>query len=117
MKQQLENIEVIIIGGNHINALGVMRSLGEKGIKSFYIMTSPDQSYCKKCKYIKKYWAIKEEENEILNILRNEINFRNKRIYLIPTSDFAAFVLDKNFNELSNKYILPNIDNKEGEIL
>ena len=35
------NREVVVIGGNHHNTLSILRSLGEKGIKSLLIVLSP----------------------------------------------------------------------------
>ena len=32
------NREVVVIGGNHHNTLSILRSLGEKGIKSLLIV-------------------------------------------------------------------------------
>ena len=34
------NREVVVIGGNHHNTLSILRSLGEKGIKSLLIVLS-----------------------------------------------------------------------------
>lgn len=45
--------KVIVIGGNHHNTLGVLRSLGEKGVFSELILvTSSKYPYVKYSKYI-----------------------------------------------------------------
>ena len=109
--------KVIIIGGNHHNALGVVRSLGLEGIYPDVIITSNTRfSYLKKSKYIRKYYIVKEDKKEILSILDNKYNEEKYKPILIPTSDFAALLIDEEYNKLNKKYILPSIDDKQGEI-
>lgn len=115
--KKIVNFEIIIIGSNHINTLGVLRSFGENGIKSNVIITGNNiNCYTLKSKYIKQKWIIEEDEQSLIKLL-NELHFSCKKIYIIPTSDFAAYVLDKNFYLLSKKYFLPNIDNTQGKII
>lgn len=110
--------EVIIIGGNHHNMLGVLRAFGEKGILANVIITNPNK-YCfiKKSKYIKNCDIISEKENDIINLLTKKYSKMNKKAVLIPTSDFAALVIDKNLKQLEKKFIVPNINNKENKIV
>lgn len=109
--------KIIVIGGNHHNILGVIRSLGENNINPYIILTNDDKyAYVKKSRYIKKYWIVKEGKEEVLNILNENFNNENEKPILIPTSDFAAKLLDDFFEELKNKYLVPNINNKSGEI-
>ena len=119
-KKQIESDiknEVVIIGGIHHNMLGVIRSLGEKGIKSNIIVTTDKKfAYITKSKYVKKHFQILEDETKIKEILLdNFINKKNKAI-LIPTSDFSALFIDKNLKELQKYFIVPNINNKQGKI-
>ena len=47
------NKEIIVIGGNHHNTLAILRSLGEKGVKSLLIVVSEDSKpYIGYSKYI-----------------------------------------------------------------
>lgn len=50
------NREVVVIGGNHHNTLSILRSLGEKGIKSLLIVLSPydPKPFVGYSKYIQK---------------------------------------------------------------
>ena len=48
--------KTIVIGGNHHNTLGVIRSLGRKGVMPYVILTSGDNnSFVLKSKYIKNF--------------------------------------------------------------
>ena len=47
--------EIIVIGGNHHNTLAILRSLGEKGVKSLLIVVSKDpKPYIGYSKYIQE---------------------------------------------------------------
>ena len=51
------NIEVLILGGNHQNPLGVIEALGQKGIFSNVIInTNLRKSFVLKSKYVKQGW-------------------------------------------------------------
>ena len=59
--------DIIIIGADHCNALGVIRSLGECGIRPIFILLNDT----KKCmtaysKYIKKYFVIEKKKLKFL---------------------------------------------------
>ena len=109
--------EIIIIGRDHYNALSVIRSLGENGIKTIFILVRKDEFFfASKSKYIKKCISI-ENENSIVEKLKDlKAAFKNKPI-IIPTGDPIEKILDENYNYLSKYYYVPNIDGKQGEII
>lgn len=113
--QKNYNFDVVIVGSAHINALGVIRSLGEKGVNPILLLTG-NKRYIEKSKYVKKTYYSDLDEKEILDTLINKIEFNNKKCYIVPTGDFVAYVIDKNMNKLKSKYIIPNIKEKENEI-
>lgn len=107
---------VLVIGANHHNTLGVIRMLGINGIFSNVIIINDNKySYVTKSKFVNKAIIINEDEQKLLEEILKFSNI-NSNILLIPTSDFAASVIDKNFNLLSKNFILPSIMNKEGYI-
>ena len=100
--------EIVIIGGNHYNMLGVLRSLGEKKIKSNIIVIDNKRfAYVTKSKYVKSYYQTVEDEEKIKNILLNNFINQKQKAILIPTSDFAALFIDKNIDELQKYFIVP----------
>lgn len=107
--------EVIIIGGNHHNLLGIARGLGKKGVKSNAIITNDNRyPYVKKSKYIKKSFIVPEDEKRVLEKL---LLFKSTiKPVVFPCSDFAAYVIDKNYEKLKEFFILPSIRNTELEI-
>lgn len=110
MKNMKNN--VVILGPNHHNTLGVVRSLGRKGINPFVIFFSKDKSFpiCKS-RYIEKFY-ITDSVDEILRILKQLSLFfktasRKNKPILIACSDKMASFIDLNLNELSELYICP----------
>lgn len=116
--EKLSN-SVIIIGADHHNTLAVLRCLGKNKaditllIHSSQISTS--KPYIIKSRYAKKYYTCRENENELLIFLKKLK--REEKVILFPCSDFAAYVLDKNYSELSANYIIPGFKNSPGKIV
>ena len=109
--------EIIIIGGNHHNLLGMVRSFGERNFKCNVIITNDNRyAYVKRSKYINKCFVVHEDEKEIMTCLDKFSGNQNKPI-IFPTSDFSEAIIDKNFNAIKSSFILPSINNKQGQIL
>ena len=97
----------VVIGGNHHNTLGLIRSLGKEGISSFVILINKVQENCYvlKSQYVSGS-AIVEGEEDLIELLRR-IKISQKKQVLICTSDRAASIIDKNRKVLENDYYLP----------
>lgn len=48
--------KVVVVGSNHHNALGVIRSLGEFGCNVFFVTHSCDKSFVARSRYVEKHW-------------------------------------------------------------
>lgn len=100
----MEN-NVFVIGGNHHNTLGVIRSLGTVGISPYLLLSSKDESpYVALSKYIKEKWIFKSDL-EIISFLVSYPCERNS--VLISCSDTLAYLVDTNYEVLSSKYRIP----------
>lgn len=105
---------VIIIGGNHHNGLGLLRSLGEVSFNLYYIAYKSKKSFVTKSKYLKGYWYA-ENMGELMAILNT--NFRNVHpTIILPANDECSSILDQNYQELSRKFIIPHLNYSEGAI-
>ncbi len=99
--------EVIVIGGCHHNILGVIRSLGEKGLRPLVIIeTKEHYPYVAKSKYIKQCWIVKNEM-EVLDVLHQEAGKHGKKPVVIACADNLSSLLDMHYEELSQHYALP----------
>ncbi|WP_100010094.1 ATP-grasp domain-containing protein [Lentibacillus sediminis] len=108
--------EVIVLGGNHHNELGIIRSLGEVGCKVYFIAVNVKNSFVVKSKYITDYWFAFEED-DLLDILLQKFSDGKLKPIIIPSNDDTVAILDKNLDVLKKKFILPNIKNQENAIL
>ncbi|HOJ10480.1 MAG TPA: ATP-grasp domain-containing protein [Clostridiales bacterium] len=112
------NKKVVIIGDEHYNTLGVIRSLGEAGVRPDIIIidSCKAKSWVLTSCYVKHGTIVERNNEKIIAVLLDKSNGQNERIYLVPTSDFAVKLIDDNFNVLREHYVLPSIGNKAGEL-
>lgn len=104
------NNEILIIGGNHQNPLGVIEALGRKGLRSnVLIVSNCKNSFVLKSKYIKRGWICKDYK-EALTCIRKRFKDRNRKAVVFACCDDAASMLDLNYDELKNYLILPGVE-------
>lgn len=117
-KKVKENYEVVVIGNDHTNTLGVLRMFGENGILSNLYLLSDDNNKISvsKCKYLKCI-KIFDNERNLFDALINDFKKHKLKPILIPTSDGMAAMIDKKYDILSKKFITQNIDNKKNQII
>lgn len=97
--------EVIIIGGDHYNTYGIIRSLGEKGVLSnVFIQGTSQSSFVLKSKYIKE-GKVCLTDNELLKSLE-KYEFEKKPVVFCCSDQALSFVLS-NYEQLNNSFILP----------
>lgn len=107
---------IVIIGLDHSNTLGVIRSFGENGIKPYvFVISNTTCVAVKYSKYIYKYFICKDEEEALLTMIQ-EFENSDEKIVVIPTSDRASLILDSNYSRLSKRFILHNVANLDNKI-
>ena len=111
---------VIVFGGDHHNTLGVIRALGKSGVP-FSVLIHDTRAgnpliCCRYSRYIQKNLAVvSNNETEILQYFQKH-SLDGLKIPVITTSDFAAYVIDNNYESLSVHYHLPSVQNTGGNI-
>lgn len=108
------NREIIVIGGNHHNTLAILRSLGEKGVKSLLIVVSEDSKpYIGYSKYVQEMRVVKlvDEISSAMYLLHKS----SDKAVVIACADPISSYLDSHRNNLTEDFILPGSD-KEGKI-
>ena len=58
--RKLETPKIIVFGENHHNTLGLIRSLGEVGLRPYLVLVKSNVLYpfVSKSRYIKKAWVV-----------------------------------------------------------
>ena len=115
MKENLN--KVIIIGTDHHNVLGTVRSFGVNKIKPYGIIVKNDDSplWVTKSRYWNKTWVIDSDE-KISEILIHYFSEEEHKPVIICCSDGAMSHIDDNLNQLSQYFILPSFNNEQGAI-
>ena len=123
---EAERPRVVVCGRNYCSNLCMARALGKAGYeveilrifqrkprkKNLMKILKPD-AYSK---YVKAYRVcISRRSVTIVNRL-NKMADPNRKMLLIPTDDLVAHIADEYMEELSENYLMPNVDNKPGEI-
>lgn len=109
--------KVIIIGNDHVNTLGAIRTFGEQGVFPYvFIVSNTKNISVIKSKYVCKYWICTNEEIALLTIISAFKNEASKPV-IIPTTDSAAYKIDEIYDIISKYFIVPNINNIQGNII
>lgn len=103
------NHNIVVVGHDQHNTLGVVRSLGIKGICPVVIVKGDVvDGYLELCKYvgtIKRLYSDNDILSELLTIGKSK---DGKKKIIIACSDDIASLLDSQYEKLSIYYILPN---------
>lgn len=100
-------MEVIIITIEFHNGLSIIESLGQKGILTNVIdVTDEPKPYMLCSKFVKQGWKCKTNEDAI-SILLNDFKGDGEKALLVSCSDDATAMLDKHYDELKDRFILP----------
>ena len=109
------NNKVLVIGADHHNTLGIVESLGLKGIYSYVIIVADiKNSFVLKSKYIAKGWICRTPEDVVEEMLSHFSDTINRTI-VYSSYDNVSSVLDAASNRLSPYFILP-VTNEPGSL-
>lgn len=102
-------MEVVIIGNDHYNTYGVLRSLGEKGINSDVILLNCNkkESYVLHSQYVNNGYACSSFD-EVFNILKG---YNGIKGLIICCSDDAEEFVVNHCEVLSKHFVLPVCEN------
>lgn len=102
--------DVIVVGVNYSNSLGVIRSLGEAGYGvRLLTFNRATKLIAGSSKYVTRSLNVGFHDDDIvkgLNMLRGS----DDRILVMPLYDTCCEIIDRNHNRLSEHFILPRIN-------
>lgn len=120
---------VLVTGRNYCTNLSIARSLGEAGYSVEVLrifQTKPKRNNIIKrylrpdaySKYIKAYYVCVSERRSRRIVRRlKRIADKTNKMLLIPADDLMAYIIDDYLDELSDYYLLPNINHRRGEVI
>ena len=107
--------EFIVFCGEHYNPLGIIRSLGEKGIRPVAIVKKNDFRLTSKSKYIKKLHFVNSIE-EGFNVLLTEYANTICPPFLYTADDKTMAYIDQHYNKIKDKVVAFNARGEQGRI-
>lgn len=107
---------VVIIGNDHHNTLGLIRSIGCKNIPIYLIvLTQKKKAFITKSKYITEYYLSRDEDECLKQIKMLKDYFKSKSL-ILTSCDSAALFVDKNKDFLKKHFIISLAATKYGGI-
>ena len=107
MRVQGDEYRVVIIGGDHYNTYGVVRSLGEEGIKTDVIIIGcrKRRSFVLRSRYVLNGYCFFDHQG-IVKCLLSNYSCDTTNI-VICCSDAAEELVLEHYEQLSEKFVLP----------
>lgn len=101
---------------DHYNPLGIIRSLGEKGLNPIVVLLSEHPILINKCRYVSKLHIVHSLEEGYSLLLEQYGNVKEKP-FLFCCDDKTVEFLDLRYNEVSERFICYNAAGKQGGIV
>lgn len=114
-----KNHLVIVFAIDHYNPLGVIRSLGENGIRPIYIAIRHRVELGVKSKYVSKVHQVDSVEDGYKVLMENygEVYKTGEKPFVLFSDDKSVGYFDLRYNEIKDKFITYNANNTEGRIM
>lgn len=111
----------IVTGKNYASRLGMVRAAGMAGCDVVVVQTqlkwmtdTPIDIYSK---YVVETKVAHQPDADL--VVKTIMGYRGKRqyIFILPTDDWTASIVDRNLDTLSPYFITPNVNHQQGAIL
>lgn len=104
---RLKEHKFILLGNEHYNPLGLIRTLGEQGIPVIAIIIRGMYPYASKSKYISTLHIV-ENLNEGLNVIITNYGSEEKKPFIFTCDDTATDFLNLKYDLLKDNYYFFN---------
>ncbi len=111
--EALKRHKFIILGDGHFNTLGMVRSLGEAGIRPVLVLTAHHHTVASS-KYI-QHLHIASSYEDGLEYIISKYSLEKEKPFLLTGNDQIIAIIDRNYNRLIEKFYFFNAG-KENQI-
>ena len=114
-----KNHLVIVFAIDHYNPLGVIRSLGENGIRPIYIAIRHRVELGVKSKYVSKVHQVDSVEEGYQVLMENygEVYKTGEKPFLLFSDDKSVGYFDLRYDEVKDRFITYNANGVQGRIM
>lgn len=113
--------KVVIIGVSYSSRLALARSISVLGCDITVVTWSSSNNASKPIdgysKYVSRVLFCKKEEKAFICLLKKECVDPAQKVVLIPDCDFSVTMVDLHQDELSQFFLMPHINHKQGAIV
>lgn len=102
---------IVFSGREHYNSLGIVRTLGEAGVKPIFVAVKGGPVFVSHSKYVKASHYVDSVEEGIQLILFTYSN-RNVKSFILVEDDWTVAVMDKHYEELKEYFYFFNAGGK-----
>ena len=103
----LKSHRFIILGDGHFNTLGMIRSLGEVGLRPDVVLVGRSRTAVSVSKYI-RHLHVAENIETGLEYIISTYSKEKEKPFLLTGSDKIIAVIDRNYNRLINRFYFFN---------
>ena len=98
---------IVFVSKEHYNPLGIVRTLGEAGIKPVVVIVEGDLKFVGQSKYVKRRHYVKSPDDGIKLIIEKYASM-NEKSFILTGDDVTVMTLDKHYEELKDYFYFYN---------
>lgn len=98
---------IVFVSKDHYNPVGIVRTLGEAGIKPIAVVVKSKPHLVGKSKYVKKTYYVNDTE-EGLKLIISKFGNMEEKPFILTGDDVTVMILDKHYDELKDKFFFFN---------
>ena len=98
---------IVFTNREHYNDLGIVRSLGESGIRSILVAVKGPLKFVGYSRYVKKAYYVDDVE-EGYRLIRDRYSRNNGKAYILSGNDIITAYLDSKYEELKDHFYFYN---------
>lgn len=100
---------IVLVSKDHYNPVGIVRSLGEAGIRPIVVVVKTDPQLVTKSKYVKKKHIVNNIEEGVDLVIKKYTNpNKNEKSVILTGDDVTVMNLDANYDRLKDNFYFYN---------
>ena len=99
---------IVFANRDHYNTLGIVRTLGEAGIKPIVVVVTSEPKQATLSKYVKEKYHVNSPEDGIRLILSKFATNKEEKSFILTGDDVTVMLLDKHYDELKDYFYFYN---------
>lgn len=99
---------IVLVTKEHYNPLGIVRTLGEAGIRPIVVAVKGNLKFVGQSKYVKEKYYVDSTQEGISLILEKYGKNKKEKSFILTGDDVTVFMLDKYYEKLKDYFYFYN---------